>query len=192
LAAGSPPGECDLCDLTTGVLPGPDLVRPLSTLLLMLTGLTALVGLVTTVWEVAGVLAPLVLAVTAATMMSLGLGLGLWPLSPLLVLVLDTGVFCLAALRRDSRSGGRLLRGPEIIGSSRRGGDGPGAMSGELRDSGTGLSLDWILVKPGSTALLLLTSLSEMSCTSSWSLSDLMPLSVLPLLLNNVLGLAGD
>ena len=49
----------------------------------------------------------------------------------------------------------------------------PGAMSGELRDSGTGFSLDWILVKPGSTALLLLTSLSEMSCTSSWSLSDL-------------------
>ena len=45
-------------------------------------------------------------------------------------------------------------------------------MSGELRDSGTGLSLDWILEKLGSTALEL-ASESEMSCTSSWS-SDLL------------------
>ena len=39
-------------------------------------------------------------------------------------------------------------------------------MSGELSDSGTGLSLDWILEKLGNTALEL-ASESEMSWTSS-------------------------
>ena len=45
-------------------------------------------------------------------------------------------------------------------------------MSGLLRDSGTGFSLDWILTKPGNTELLV-ASLSEMSASSSWS-SDLL------------------
>ena len=66
-----------------------------------------------------GVLAPFVLAVTAAAMMSLGLCLGVAPAS------LVTAGLCLAAASLDSRSGGRLLRGPEIIGSSRLGGEGP-------------------------------------------------------------------
>ena len=67
-----------------------------------------------------GVLAPLVLAVTAAAMMSLGLCLGLAPASVV------RGGLCLAAASLDSRSGGREESGPEIIGSSRRGGEGPG------------------------------------------------------------------
>ena len=75
-----------------------------------------------------GVLTPEVLAVTAAAMMSLGLCLGVTPASPepLDPAELVRGVLCLAAASLDSRSGGRLLRGPEIIGSSRRGGEGPG------------------------------------------------------------------
>lgn len=71
-------------------------------------------------WDWAGVLAPLVLAVTAATMMSLGLCLGLSPAEPWPLLTRDDD-----SLSLDSRSGGRLLSGPLIIGSSRRGGDGP-------------------------------------------------------------------
>ena len=45
-------------------------------------------------------------------------------------------------------------------------------MSGLLRDSGTGFSLDWILTRPG-RRLLLVASPSEMSASSSWS-SDLL------------------
>lgn len=57
------------------------------------------------------------------------------------------------------------LRGPEVIGSSLRGGEGPGAMSGELSDSGTGLRrlcsrLECIEEKDGSK---LLDSQSDMS-----------------------------
>ena len=57
------------------------------------------------------------------------------------------------------------MRGPEVMGSSLRGGEGPGAMSGELRDSGTGLRrlcsrLECMEEKEGSK---LLDSQSEMS-----------------------------
>ena len=91
--------------------------------------------IMTPTWDCPGVLAPLVLAVTAATMISLGRGLGLWfvlwPLTPASTLLspgpelLTRDDLLRTALRRDSRSGGRLLRGPDIMGSSRRGGDGP-------------------------------------------------------------------
>ena len=45
-------------------------------------------------------------------------------------------------------------------------------MSGLLRDSGTGFSLDWILTKAGNTELVA-ASLSEISASSSCS-SDLL------------------
>lgn len=177
------PAEWDLWVLTIGVRPGPPLDKPLSTLLVMLRGLTALVGLATTACVgVFGVDA--ILAVTAATITSLffcpppsGRGLVFGSLE------VEDWSCCRdrAAFRRFSMLVGMELRGPEIMGSSLRGGEGPGAMSGELSDSGTGFSrlckrLECMDEKDGSIE----DSQSEISWTSSWS-SERIPLSVLPL-----------
>jgi hypothetical protein len=171
------PAEWDRWTRTTGVRPSPwrdrpALDRPESTLLEMLSGLTAEVGRATTVCVgVLGVEA--IRAVTAAAITSLFLtpsaqGLAvevesacsdraafsrfsmLWEGEGLRAGLLETGCGAERISFQKYSEGllgltvhlvGMELRGPEVIGSSLRGGEGPGTMSGEFSDSGTGLSL---------------------------------------------------